>query len=154
VLADKHRYICVTAPATFVNKDSYCRGAINTIIEVLPKRAGGRTTIPRCGAPRRRIYSHIGGIILEYSFMRTRILFASAAALLTLASTAYAATLSGIVSTYMPEERVLVLENGYQFTLSFRVGEQNIAPGDRVQIVWNGMKNGKRVANAVTVVNQ
>ena len=85
--------------------------------------------------------------------MRTRILLTAAAALFSLTSTAYAAITSGTVRVYMPEEHVLVLENGNQFNLT-RVGEQEIAPGDHVRIVYSGIQNGRRVANSVTVVEQ
>jgi len=83
--------------------------------------------------------------------MRTRTLVAATAALLSIASTAYAANASGTVASYDPETRVLVLDSGTAFTLTGRVQETNFEAGDEVQIVWSGMRNGYRVANRVTV---
>jgi hypothetical protein len=88
---------------------------------------------------------------LEFKQMRTRSLVAATAALLTVASAAYAANAHGTVESYDPEERLLVLDSGTAFTLSARVQETDLTPGDQVQIVWNGFRLGIRIANTVRV---
>ena len=83
--------------------------------------------------------------------MRTRTLVAATAALLTIASSAYAANASGTVESYDADAHILVLDSGTAFSLSGRVQETNFEAGDVVEIVWSGMRNGYRVANRVTV---
>ena len=85
--------------------------------------------------------------------MRTRILLAATAALLTAASAAYAANANGTVESYDPEARILVLDNGTAFSLSGRVQETDFEAGDEVQIIYSGIRNGFRVATRVTVTN-
>jgi hypothetical protein len=83
--------------------------------------------------------------------MRTRIVVAATAALLSLATTAYAANAGGTVESYDPEERLLTLDNSVSFMLSNRVQNVDINEGDQVQIIWQGYNKGVRVANRVMV---
>lgn len=85
--------------------------------------------------------------------MRTRTLVAATAALLSVASTAYAANAHGTVRSYDPEDRLLVLDTGTQFTLSPRIQQMDLEPGDQVQIIWSGFNKSIRVATNVRVTN-
>ena len=86
--------------------------------------------------------------------MRTRVILAAAVAALSLASAANAATTSGTVKTYDPENRQLVLENGYRYLLPSSFQTTELKTGDQVTIRWSRMQNGIRVAQNVQVANQ
>ena len=86
--------------------------------------------------------------------MRMRVVPLAIATLLTLASVANAANVSGTVRTYDPEKRQLVLDNGYRYALSPRIQDPGLKAGDAVSITWNSMKDGIRVASIIRVADQ
>ena len=86
--------------------------------------------------------------------MRTRIVPVAIATLLSLTSLAHAATMTGTVKSYNHDQRRLVLENGYQYSLAPRIEDSGIRSGERVTINWDRMQDGIRVARALQIMDE
>lgn len=86
--------------------------------------------------------------------MHTRIVPVAIATLLSLTSAANAVTMTGTVKSYNHEQRRLVLENGYQYSLAPRIEDSTIRTGENVTINWDRMQNGIRVARTLQILDE
>ena len=85
--------------------------------------------------------------------MRTRVVPVAVIASFALVSVASAATMSGIIRSYDPEARQIVLDNGYRYALKTAAESLELKTGDHVEIDWRTFQNGIRLADSVRITS-